>query len=76
MIAQVAHLYRASEASEIDYFKNYIWKVWTKNLNSSLKKGYFGVLIFQENAISKNNDPKKCQFSKKNHRRNYSHFND
>jgi hypothetical protein len=43
-----SHFCRASEASKIDCFKNQVWKVWTKNFNSSLKNGYFGALIFQE----------------------------
>jgi hypothetical protein len=43
-----SHFCRASEASKIDCFKNQVWKVSTKNFNSSLKNGYFGALIFQE----------------------------
>ena len=41
-------LCRASEASNIDCFKNWVWKLLTKNLNSLLKNRYFGALIFQE----------------------------
>ena len=39
---------RASEASKIDYFKNWVWTFWTKNFNSSLINGCFGAIIFQE----------------------------
>ena len=41
-------LCRASEASNIDCFKNWVWKFLTKNLNSLLKNRYFGALIFQQ----------------------------
>ena len=34
-------LCRASEASNIDCFKNWVWKLLTKNLNSLLKDKYF-----------------------------------
>ena len=40
--------WRASEASNNDCFKKKVWKIWTKNSNSSLKNKYFGVLIFLE----------------------------
>ena len=37
----------ASEASNIDCLKTKVLKVWTTNLNFSLKNWYFGALIFK-----------------------------
>ena len=42
------HFCRASEASKIDWREKYVWKIWAKNLNFSLKHGYYGALILQE----------------------------